>query len=162
MSRPSDDILEIECINFGFLSVKAGLVINKILNHSDLSEDEKLVLKRAQDFLLSVSQGAELVQTGVYQHNSNPGDSIKALNLAIDPLEKLQKIVQDVSIADYFKTMANSVEMFVTNPPAAVNQENRNLLENTEQFFEGLHKSLISTLSNRPKPSYEVGAFALI
>lgn len=162
MSRPSDDILEIECINFGFLSVKAGLVINKILNKTDLSEDEKLVLKRAQNFLISVSQGAELVQTGVYQHNSNPSDSIKALNLAIDPLEKLQKIVQDVSVAEYFKTMAHSVEVYTNNSPADVNAEDRNLLKNTEQFFNGLHKSLISTLSNRPKPSYELGAVALM
>jgi hypothetical protein len=159
MSRPSDEVLEIECINYGFLSVKARQAIEKILNHASLSAEEKLVLKRAQDFLISVSQGAELISTGCYHHSSNPVDSIKALKLAIDPLEALQKVVNGTPIADYFKTMADSVES-CSNSSSAVTTESQSVLANTIQFFEGLHKSSISTLSNRSRSQYETGMAA--
>lgn len=148
MSAPNQHHKEADLIKFGLLATRTVGAINKLLAGDSLSPEENDILGRASEFLLDIANGAELVSKGHYQgHNSVT--SMRALDYALGPLERLRDFVADKEIADVFQQMSDVLRQVIS-----VKLENKDgeLIKQIAKFFEALNDSLLDAVDRHSPP----------
>jgi hypothetical protein len=145
MSAPGIIEREAQCIDYSFLSIKAGKALDLVLAGKAPGEEERVVLARAVSFLQAVANGAAFVATGHSQNEADPLDAINALDYAMEPIERLQQLLTDEDIAQFFNDVAEALEES-TNHPHALTQDETRKLSFASRFFQVLYDILTAQL----------------
>jgi len=141
MSGANVVMREAEYLGCGFLAVQSQETIARRLGRKELTDEDKLILGRASEFLKNIADGADLVSTGRSgAHNSRA--SMQALDFAMGPLESLQSLIGDGKIAEFFRGLATATEK------ASHDEIDTEQLQCSKQFFEVLYHSTLETLNN--------------
>lgn len=147
MSSPNQDLREIELIKFGLLAARTIEVADKLLQGTPLHPEEKQIIVKASDFLQEIANGAELVTIGRYRgHNSIA--SMRALDYAMEPLERLRDLVADKEIADVFRHMSEILQAAEARPSAV----DVPIIKQIREFFVALNDSLLEAIKKQNPP----------
>jgi hypothetical protein len=149
MSAPSIAERDSEYLKYGFLSIKAGNAIRSKLDGDPLSEDELEILHHADQLLRQISTGAELVTSGSIQNNDiDPVASMKALDVAKDPIKHIQGQVKLHQLAQLFASMADTLKA-CSGSDRAPSKEQKQVLAQVASFFDALYQYVATTLDRR-------------
>lgn len=145
MSAPGHRIRHAEHISYGLLAVNSADVITKLLQSKSLSQRDYDALSQAAEFISNIADGADLVTRANYNGHSSTA-SMKALDVAIGPLEQLQGLAQDQkAIADTLRTIANKLSAIATSKQTFTTKD-RPTFERLNVFFERLNNSLMKEM----------------
>ncbi|ADI28410.1 hypothetical protein [Methylotenera versatilis] len=148
MSTPDGNFRETEYLGLGFLAVKSSVLLSRILQGQDINDDDKYILKRAQDFLTEVSSGARLVNSG-NSTNANAIESVRKLSYSVEPIKLMHEQIRATEVEGVFNDMASAIESAIASPNPADLKENE--LNRATEFFKVLHLSLLNIVENKQK-----------
>ncbi|MEW8027247.1 MAG: hypothetical protein AB2766_00085 [Candidatus Thiodiazotropha endolucinida] len=147
MSAPSHRTKQAEQISYGLLAINAIEAINALLNNDELTSSDTDALKRAEEFLLDIADGEELITKATF-HGRNSKASLKALDIVIgEPLKELKKIAQDEKkFAENLRILAGILSKAIEHSKA-VDDNEKTALKVLTTFFELLDESLMSVMT---------------
>ena len=134
MSAPGHEFREAEYLGLGYLAITSSELLARLMAGDQLSDDDKFTLRRAQDFLCDVSNGARLVTSGI-QRNASASDAIQKLSYAVEPLKLLQEEFRSADVGETLEKVAGSIG----NALQASDGADRTDLELAKNFFRELH-----------------------
>lgn len=151
MSAPSHRIRQAEHISYGFLAVNSIEALERLLGGDAMRDTDTKALQKASEFITDIADGAELVTKGSYPgHNSTA--SMKALDVAIGPLEQLQDLAQDKKVvAEKLRSIASKLDSIIERG-GKMPDNDQAFFESLIRFFQSVNKSLMREMTrNRQK-----------
>ena len=140
MSAPSQHLRQAEHISYGLLAANSVDALNKLIHEANLTQRDQENLQKAAIFLSDIADGADLITNATYRgHNSLA--SVKAFDVAIGPLEKLQNLAQDEKVVDILRYLSDLVQNAIQDRELA--QRNRDSYKGLTDFFSTLNQSLM-------------------
>src|SRR6478735_8885316 len=137
MSDPNLQIRSAQTIKFGLLAARSSSAIDRAVAHQELSAEDQEILRRAEEFLRQVADGAAFVTSGTQSGGSALG-STEALGYALKPIESLV-FFKDREVPETFKLFARTVHEIAAGKASELDQS---MVSGVRAFFERLYASL--------------------
>ncbi|MBI3095549.1 MAG: hypothetical protein HYY97_11830 [Rhodocyclales bacterium] len=154
MSTPGYEFREAEYLGLGYLAVSSSELLDRLLSHQPIDDDDRYTLRRAKCFLMDVSSGARLVKSGV-SSNASAVDSVRKLVYSVEPLKLMQDAIRSAEVGEVFEKIAGSIETAIT---VSEYDADRDDLIIAKDFFHQLHVFLVSSIeSGRRRTSVDFG-----
>jgi hypothetical protein len=115
MSNPNMDFNRVKYLGYRFMASKAESAVKKLIEGEKLSKEDRSALKVGSDFLRQVANGVEIVGSttnSIQNHAYSLTESMEALKLAIDPLQKLKDRFHYQDMSTILNTAANIVVQY--------------------------------------------------
>src|SRR5581483_7889823 len=105
------ELQQADYLNYGFVSLHASDAIQSLMEGKPLSSRNRESLSDARQFLETVASGVDLVTSGeTHGHDLDAVDSVGALGIAMDPLERIQKTLASPGAAELIRSLAEALE----------------------------------------------------
>ena len=144
MSTPGNEFREAEYLGLGFLAVSSSELLERLLAHQPIDDDDRYTLQRARGFLLDVASGARLVTEGV-SSNASATETVRKLAYSVEPLKLMQDEIRSAEVGSVFENMARSIEVSLDIDPAPKEEDLKNL-GIAKDFFAQLHAFLVNLI----------------
>jgi hypothetical protein len=150
MSDPSLQIRNAQTIKFGMLAARSSHAIARAVSHEALSEEDRDILQKAENFLHEVAEGAAFITSGT-QTCGSAFRSTEALGYALRPIESLD-LIGSGEAPEIFEHLAAAVKQIAAGRASELEPED---VSNAQAFFERLYSSLLGLIEhNRLRPAW--------
>jgi hypothetical protein len=144
------ELLQSDYLNYGFVSLHASDAIQSLMEGKPLSSRNRESLSDARHFLETVANGVDLVTSGEAQgHDLDAVDSVGALGIAIDPLERIQKTLASPGAAGLIRSLAEALET-CANQVADVSTDVKHQLQSAKVLFDAIYARIARELDQHP------------
>ena len=144
------EVLQADYLNYGFVSLHASDAIQTLMDGRPLSARNRESLADARQFLETVANGVDLVTSGeAHGHDLDAVDSVGALGLAIDPLERIQKTLASPGAAELIRSLADALET-CANQAAGASAEVTHRLQSAKVLFDAIYARIARDLDQHP------------
>jgi hypothetical protein len=144
------ELQQADYLNYGFVSLHASDAIQTVIEGRPLSTRDRESLSDARAFLETIASGVDLVTSGeVHGHDFDAVDSVGALDIAIDPLERVQKTLTAPGAAELVRSLADALETCV-DQVTALSAECRHRLQSAKILFDAIYARVARDLDQHP------------
>lgn len=144
------ELPQADYLNYGFVSLHASDAIQTLMEGKPLSSRNRESLSDARQFLETIASGVDLVTSGeAHGHDVDAVDSVGALGIAIDPLERIQKTLASPGAAELIRSLADALEA-CANQVAGVSADMRHQLQSAKVLFDAIYARIARELDQHP------------
>jgi hypothetical protein len=143
------ELQQADYLNYGFVSLHASDAIQTLMEGKPLSSRNRESLSDARQFLETIANGVDLVTSGeAHGHDLDAVDSVGALGIAIDPLERIQKTLASPGAAELIRSLAEALEPSANQ--AGVSAEVTHRLQSAKVLFDAIYARIARELDQHP------------
>ena len=144
------EMQQADYLNYGFVSLHASDAIQALMEGKPLSPRNRESMSDARQFLETVASGVDLVTSGeTHGHDPDAVDSVGALGIAMDPLERIQKTLSSPGAAELIRSLAEALEAGA-NQIAAVPADVKHKLQSAKVLFDAIYARIARELDQHP------------
>lgn len=151
MSAPSQEFRHSKFLDYAFLAARSEKAVSEMIGEVQLSEEDRMVLNQASDFLRNVATGAQALTSGNY-HVRNFSAAMEAIEVAMNPLEGLSGVLKDRDVAQALSETADVISAKASESPMQpLNEHELEEAKLFKAFFDLFYRFILAKIDEKSR-----------